>query len=42
MFKKLDENQYVGCEWRTTIYGKSMIEWSKKGKWLMEHKLFHP
>jgi len=38
--KLLDEQQYTGAEWRISIYGKSMEEWHKLGKWLIKHKLY--
>ena len=35
MFERLDRQKFVACEYRITIYGKSMEEWHKKGQWLM-------
>ncbi len=30
----------MGCEWRLSIYGKSMMEWHKLSKWIVKYKLY--
>lgn len=40
LISDLEEAKYVGCEWRLSIYGKSMVEWHKLGKWLVKYKLY--
>ena len=36
----LDDQQFIGCEWRISISGKSMEEWHKLGKWFVKNKLY--
>ena len=40
LIQKLEDGEYVGCEWRMSIYGKSMEEWHKLAKWLVKYKLY--
>ncbi|CAD8175933.1 unnamed protein product [Paramecium pentaurelia] len=40
LMDQLEQQQYIGCEWRISIYGKSMEEWHKLGKWLIKNKLY--
>lgn len=35
---KLTHEQY--CEWRVSIYGRSVDEWDKLAKWVINNKLF--
>ncbi|KAH8806598.1 AMP deaminase [Flagelloscypha sp. PMI_526] len=36
----LEQSKYQNCEWRISIYGRSVEEWDKLAKWIVNHKLF--
>ncbi|KAF9016508.1 AMP deaminase [Hymenopellis radicata] len=36
----LEQSKYQNCEWRISIYGRSMDEWDKLAKWIVNHKLY--
>ncbi|KAG9037016.1 AMP deaminase [Tulasnella sp. JGI-2019a] len=36
----LEQSKYQYCEWRISIYGRSVSEWDKLAKWIVNHKLF--
>ncbi|KAH8104666.1 hypothetical protein BXZ70DRAFT_605287 [Cristinia sonorae] len=36
----LEQSKYQNCEWRISIYGRSVNEWDKLAKWIVRHKLF--
>ena len=40
LINMLDDQQFIGCEWRISISGKSMEEWHKLGKWFVKNKLY--
>lgn len=35
----VENKEYIGCEWRISIYGKSSSEWHTLAKWLIDNKL---
>ena len=37
----MDASKYQLVEWRVSIYGKSMDEWSKLAKWFYTNRLAH-
>ncbi|KIJ64424.1 hypothetical protein HYDPIDRAFT_89984 [Hydnomerulius pinastri MD-312] len=36
----LEQSKYQNCEWRVSIYGRSVDEWDKVAKWVVDNKLF--
>ncbi|KAF8517415.1 hypothetical protein BU17DRAFT_91874 [Hysterangium stoloniferum] len=36
----LEQSKYQNCEWRISIYGRSVDEWDKLAKWIINNKLF--
>ncbi|KAJ7717026.1 hypothetical protein B0H16DRAFT_448656 [Mycena metata] len=36
----LEQSKYQNCEWRISIYGRSMDEWDKLAKWVVNNKLY--
>ncbi|KAF9242614.1 AMP deaminase [Melanogaster broomeanus] len=36
----LEQSKYQNCEWRVSIYGRSVEEWDKLAKWVIGNKLF--
>ncbi|KAJ7643740.1 hypothetical protein FB45DRAFT_281221 [Roridomyces roridus] len=36
----LEQSKYQNCEWRISIYGRSMGEWDKLAKWIVNNKLY--
>lgn len=38
--KDLEASKYQYCEWRISIYGRSVTEWDKLAKWIVNNKLF--
>jgi len=36
----LEQSKYQNCEWRLSIYGRSLDEWDKLAKWIVNNKLF--
>ncbi|KZT28392.1 AMP deaminase [Neolentinus lepideus HHB14362 ss-1] len=36
----LEQSKYQNCEWRISIYGRSLDEWDKLAKWIVNHKLY--
>jgi AMP deaminase len=36
----LESSKYQMVEWRISIYGKSIDEWDKLARWVVDHKLF--
>ncbi|KAF8555256.1 AMP deaminase [Imleria badia] len=36
----LEQSKYQNCEWRVSIYGRSVDEWDKLAKWVINNKLF--
>ncbi|KAG8958091.1 AMP deaminase [Tulasnella sp. 419] len=40
VMKDLEQSKYQNCEWRISIYGRSMSEWDKLAKWVINHKLY--
>ncbi|KAK7462414.1 AMP deaminase [Stygiomarasmius scandens] len=36
----LEQSKYQNCEWRLSIYGRSLDEWDKLAKWVVNNKLF--
>ena len=36
----VENNEFIGCEWRISIYGKSSSEWHILAKWLIDNKLY--
>ncbi|KAJ7464694.1 hypothetical protein B0H11DRAFT_2050761 [Mycena galericulata] len=36
----LEQSKYQNCEWRLSIYGRSMGEWDKLAKWIVNNKLY--
>ncbi|KAG8214502.1 AMP deaminase [Butyriboletus roseoflavus] len=36
----LEQSKYQYCEWRVSIYGRSVDEWDKLAKWVINNKLF--
>jgi AMP deaminase len=35
----LEQSKYQYCEWRISIYGRSLDEWDKLAKWIVNHKV---
>ncbi|KAG8905482.1 AMP deaminase [Tulasnella sp. 403] len=40
LMKDLEQSKYQNCEWRLSIYGRSLNEWDKLAKWVVNNKLF--
>ncbi|KAJ7222325.1 hypothetical protein GGX14DRAFT_428438 [Mycena pura] len=40
LMRDLEESKYQNCEWRISIYGRSMGEWDKLAKWIVNNELF--
>ncbi|KAG8860865.1 AMP deaminase [Tulasnella sp. 330] len=40
LMQDLEQSKYQYCEWRISIYGRSVAEWDKLAKWIVNHKLF--
>ncbi|KAF2099852.1 AMP deaminase [Rhizodiscina lignyota] len=38
----LESSKYQMVEWRISIYGRSIDEWDKLAKWVVDNKLFSP
>ncbi|KAL8823867.1 MAG: hypothetical protein Q9191_005484, partial [Dirinaria sp. TL-2023a] len=38
----LESSKYQMVEWRVSIYGKSLDEWDKLARWVINNKLFSP
>ncbi|KAI8143151.1 hypothetical protein BJV82DRAFT_611555 [Fennellomyces sp. T-0311] len=38
----LESSKYQMCEYRVSIYGRSLSEWDKLAKWVVHNKLFSP
>lgn len=38
----LESSKYQYVEWRVSIYGKSLDEWDKLARWVVNNKLFSP
>ncbi|KAF8843329.1 AMP deaminase [Paxillus ammoniavirescens] len=36
----LEQSKYQNCEWRVSIYGRSVDEWDNVAKWVINNKLF--
>ncbi|KAJ8593963.1 AMP deaminase [Rhizopogon salebrosus TDB-379] len=36
----VEQSKYQNCEWRVSIYGRSVDEWDKLAKWIINHNLF--
>jgi len=36
----LELSKYQNCEWRISIYGRSMSEWDKLAKWVVDNKVY--
>ncbi|KAJ6528507.1 hypothetical protein B0H19DRAFT_1333952 [Mycena capillaripes] len=36
----LEQTKYQNCEWRISIYGRSMDEWDKLAKWIVTNNLY--
>ncbi|TFK63050.1 AMP deaminase [Pluteus cervinus] len=36
----LEQSKYQNCEWRLSIYGRSIDEWDKLAKWIVRNKLY--
>ncbi|KAF8229664.1 AMP deaminase [Tricholoma matsutake] len=36
----LEQSKYQNCEWRISIYGRSLDEWDKLAKWIVNNKLY--
>ncbi|KAF9220932.1 AMP deaminase [Gyrodon lividus] len=36
----LEQSKYQNCEWRISIYGRSVDEWDNVAKWVINNKLF--
>ncbi|KIJ06736.1 hypothetical protein PAXINDRAFT_103249, partial [Paxillus involutus ATCC 200175] len=36
----LEQSKYQNCEWRVSIYGRSVDEWDNIAKWVINNKLF--
>lgn len=36
----LESSKYQFCEWRISIYGRSLDEWDKLASWVVDNKLF--
>ncbi|KDQ11454.1 hypothetical protein BOTBODRAFT_455558 [Botryobasidium botryosum FD-172 SS1] len=40
LMKDLEQSKYQNCEWRISIYGRSVDEWDKLAKWVVNNELF--
>lgn len=38
----LEQSKYQMCEYRISIYGRSLDEWDKLASWVVDHHLFSP
>lgn len=36
----LEQSKYQNCEWRISVYGRSLDEWDKLAKWIINNKLY--
>jgi AMP deaminase len=36
----VEQSKYQLCEWRLSIYGRSLDEWDKLARWIINHKVF--
>ncbi|KAG6915896.1 hypothetical protein DXG01_009363 [Tephrocybe rancida] len=36
----LEQSKYQNCEWRISIYGRSLDEWDKLARWVINNKLY--
>ncbi|KAG1766204.1 AMP deaminase [Suillus occidentalis] len=36
----VEQSKYQNCEWRVSIYGRSVDEWDKLAKWIIHNDLF--
>ncbi|OJA07507.1 hypothetical protein AZE42_09220 [Rhizopogon vesiculosus] len=36
----VEQSKYQNCEWRVSIYGRSVDEWDKLAKWIINNNLF--
>ncbi|KAL1722966.1 hypothetical protein EV715DRAFT_287007 [Schizophyllum commune] len=36
----LEQSKYQNCEWRISIYGRSLDEWDKLARWIVNNKLY--
>lgn len=36
----VEQSKYQNCEWRVSIYGRSVDEWDKLAKWIINNDLF--
>ncbi|KAG2155810.1 AMP deaminase, partial [Suillus bovinus] len=36
----LEQSKYQNCEWRVSVYGRSLDEWDKLAKWIIKNELF--
>ncbi|KAL0952267.1 hypothetical protein HGRIS_006557 [Hohenbuehelia grisea] len=36
----LEQSKYQNCEWRISIYGRSLDEWDRLAKWITTNKLY--
>ncbi|KAG1748600.1 AMP deaminase, partial [Suillus lakei] len=36
----VEQSKYQNCEWRVSIYGRSVDEWDKLAKWIIDNDLF--
>ncbi|GJJ15752.1 hypothetical protein Clacol_010030 [Clathrus columnatus] len=39
LMEDLEQSKYQNCEWRISIYGRSLNEWDKLAKWVVDNKL---
>jgi AMP deaminase len=42
LFSELESSKYQMVEYRVSIYGRSLDEWDKLAKWVVNNKLFSP
>ncbi|KAF8318321.1 AMP deaminase [Cantharellus anzutake] len=40
LMNDLEQSKYQNCEWRISIYGRSLEEWDKLAKWIINNKLY--
>ncbi|PPQ68832.1 hypothetical protein CVT25_008880 [Psilocybe cyanescens] len=40
LMNDLEQSKYQNVEWRVSIYGRSLDEWDKLAKWIVDNKLF--
>ncbi|KAF9516503.1 hypothetical protein BS47DRAFT_1292245 [Hydnum rufescens UP504] len=40
VMKDLEQSKYQNCEWRISIYGRSVSEWDKLAQWIINNKLY--